>query len=356
MITLRAADSLTLIDLYKSTNGPGWENKDGWLEANRSIDDWYGITIRDDRVEEINLENNNLVGSISSSIGYLDNLRKLNLSKNNLSGNIFSIASLISLEEVVLSDNNLTGTIPLEFGSLINLTELRLNNNSLTGIIPSGLGSLDNLTQLRLNNNNLTGSIPLELRNLTNIEILYLQNNELDSIEDIISLPINAVVDIENNKIGFLSIVPNIGVIDFYDNQLLDSKDTIYANPNDKLSLTISDDHPDNNYQWHKDDKLIENATNRIYSVEGFDLDDAGEYYATIKNTEAPGATSRRDTIYVFINRILDFDSLALVSFYNSTNGDGWSNNDNWLSSSPIDSWHGVTIDNNRVVSLDLER
>ena len=51
----------------------------------------------------------------------------------------------------------------------------------------------------------------------------------------------------------------------------------------------------------------------------------------------------------------LEFDALALVSFYNSTNGDGWSNNDNWLSASPIDSWHGVTIDNNRVVSLESE-
>ena len=118
--------------------------------------------------------------------------------------------------------------------------------------------------------------------------------------------------------------------------------------------MAVSDDHEDNSYQWYKDDELVENATNRIYSIEDFKADDTGEYYATIQNTKAPGATFRRETIYVVINRILDFDSLALVSFYNSTNGDGWSNNDNWLSASPIDSWHGVTIENNRVVSLEL--
>ena len=377
--------------------------KDDWLEANKSIDDWYGITIADGRVQEMKLDYNNLVGSIPSSIGNLDKLRRLDLSNNNLMGSAhLELANLSDLVELRLNDNNLTGSIPSGLGGLENLTELRLNNNSLTGTIPPGLGSLMKLTGLRLNNNSLTGSIPLGLGGLENltelrlndnnltgtipsglgdlenlaqlrlndnrlmgiipsklgdlstIENLYLQNNELDSIEDIRSLSTDAVVDIRNNKIGFLSIVFNIGAIDFYDKQVLDSKDTIYADVNDNLSLAVSDDHQDNSYQWYKDDELIENATNRVYSIGGFEVDDAGEYYATIQNTKAPGGTSRRDTIYVVINKILEFDSLALISLYKSTNGDGWSNNDNWLSSSPIDSWHGVTIANNRVVSLEL--
>ena len=426
VITLRDADSLALVDLYNSTNGSEWEKKGNWLEANKSMDDWYGITIADGRVQEIKLDDNKLVGSISSSIGALDRLRKLNLSKNDLSGNIFSIASLISLEELVLSENNLTGTIPSELGSLENLTELLLHTNNLTGSIPlelgslmkltelllhtnnltgsipfelgslenltelllhtnnlmgsipselsnlenltelllhtnnltgsipSELGGLENLAQLRLNNNNLTGPIPSELGGLANIQNLDLKNNELNSIENISSIPTDAIIDIRNNKIGFVSVALYIGVIDLYDNQVLDTKDTIYADVDDKFSLTVSDDHPDNSYQWYKDGDSIQDATNRIYSVEGFGVDDAGEYYATIKNTINPGVTFRREKIHVFINRILDFDSLALVSFYKSTNGDEWSNNDNWLSASPIDSWHGVTIENNRVDILDL--
>ena len=353
VITLYMADSLTLVDLYNSMGGSKWSDNTNWLSVN-PIDTWAGVTATN-RVDELDLEDNNLVGVIPSTIGYLDELRRLDLSNNNLMGSVpLELSNLSDLIELRLNDNNLTGFIPLGLGDLENLKELRLNNNRLTGTIPSGLGSLASLEELRLNNNSLTGSIPLELRNLTNIEILFFQNNELDSIEDISSLPTDAVVDIENNKIGFLSIVPNIGVIDSYDNQLLDTKYTIYANSNDKLSLTVSDDHEDNSYQWHKDDELIENATNRIYSIDGFEVENAGEYYATIQNTKAPVATSRRETISVVINRILEFDSLALVSFYKSTNGDGWSNNDNWLSASTIDSWHGVTIENNRVVSLEL--
>ena len=49
----RQADSLALVELYNSTNGPGWTNNDNWLTG--SIDTWYGITVSGDRVTEINL-------------------------------------------------------------------------------------------------------------------------------------------------------------------------------------------------------------------------------------------------------------------------------------------------------------
>ena len=46
-------------------------------------------------------------------------------------------------------------------------------------------------------------------------------------------------------------------------------------------------------------------------------------------------------------------DSLALVTFYNSTNGANWINNAGWLSS-PLSQWHGVTVVAGRVTRLDL--
>lgn len=47
-------------------------------------------------------------------------------------------------------------------------------------------------------------------------------------------------------------------------------------------------------------------------------------------------------------------DSLALVALYNSTDGDNWTNNTNWLSDEPIDDWIGVTVENGRVVRIIL--
>ena len=50
-----------------------------------------------------------------------------------------------------------------------------------------------------------------------------------------------------------------------------------------------------------------------------------------------------------------DAEMDALEVLYQDTDGDNWTNNRNWLSNAPLDSWHGVTTDRNgRVVELDL--
>ena len=62
-----------------------------------------------------------------------------------------------------LDDNNLTGTIPAEIGNLTKLTILRLDNTKLTGPIPAEIGNLAELKLLDLQNSNLTGPIPAEI-------------------------------------------------------------------------------------------------------------------------------------------------------------------------------------------------
>lgn len=48
-------------------------------------------------------------------------------------------------------------------------------------------------------------------------------------------------------------------------------------------------------------------------------------------------------------------DRDVLVALYKATNGDGWANNQAWLSNAPLSNWHGVITDNNgRVTELDL--
>lgn len=47
-------------------------------------------------------------------------------------------------------------------------------------------------------------------------------------------------------------------------------------------------------------------------------------------------------------------DSLALVDFYNSTNGRHWFNHLNWLTASPVSTWFGVIVVNNRVSEITL--
>ena len=78
----RTQDSLALVDLYNSTNGPGWKIKNNWL-TNNPLNSWYGVKVLNDRVIEMNLYNNNLTGKIPESIGNLDGLKNLYLNSNN---------------------------------------------------------------------------------------------------------------------------------------------------------------------------------------------------------------------------------------------------------------------------------
>ena len=107
--TQRELDSLVLVDLYNSTNGPGWINDDNWLTGN--LDSWHGVTVSSDRVILIDMVENNLSGTIPASIGNLTELLQINFWTNDLQG-----------------------PIPEEFGNLTNLTKLILNENQLTGI------------------------------------------------------------------------------------------------------------------------------------------------------------------------------------------------------------------------------
>lgn len=52
------------------------------------------------------------------------------------------------------------------------------------------------------------------------------------------------------------------------------------------------------------------------------------------------------------ISRTLD--SLALVDLYDSTGGATWTNNTNWKSTNPIDTWYGITVAGGRVTGIAL--
>lgn len=174
----RTTDSLALVTLYNSTNGPGWTNSANWLTG--SIDTWNGVTVVGNRVTEIDLAGYSLTGFIPSAVGNLTALTQLYLMSNNLSGNIpMEITTLSSLLDLRLSTNQLTGSIPPEIPNLSSLTHLELGSNQLTGSIPASMGTMTNLQSLYLPYNKLSGTIPTSLGNLTAALTLVLDGNQL---------------------------------------------------------------------------------------------------------------------------------------------------------------------------------
>ena len=207
----RLNDSLELVKLYNSTNGPNWTIT--WnLEA--PMENWFGVQLEENgcvscldldglfdchaensngnnltgtlvplnlpKLVFLDLSNNQITGNIPSEFGNLSELRVLELSSNNLSGNIpADLSALEFLSVLSLGFNQLEGKIPDEVGNLTNLTDLYLENNQLMGNIPSTFGNLIHLVEMDLETNLLDGNIPNELENMEDLKILDLSDNQL---------------------------------------------------------------------------------------------------------------------------------------------------------------------------------
>ncbi|CAD6258637.1 unnamed protein product [Miscanthus lutarioriparius] len=139
----------------------------------------------------LNLGRNNITGSLPISVGQLtgiadklpqwffdafSNVRFMNISNNQLNGTLPTDMGSTSLEELYLSSNQLTGHIPILPS---NISFLNLSNNFLSGPLPSAVGST-NLNQLSLFSNRLTGHISESFCKYQQLFVLDLSNNFLE--------------------------------------------------------------------------------------------------------------------------------------------------------------------------------
>jgi len=123
-----------LVMLYYSFEGQGWTNQTGWLTDTHSCT-WFGV-----------------------------NCDRLNT----------------ALREIDLGDNNLVGTIPSEINMMSDLRSLWLRNNQINGSIPHlAIGSIPELTILYLENNQLTGQMSEDLRANGVLNTIFVQRNQL---------------------------------------------------------------------------------------------------------------------------------------------------------------------------------
>ncbi|MDI9357583.1 MAG: hypothetical protein QM528_01395 [Phycisphaerales bacterium] len=240
LMAVNTPDSLILVKLYNATKGASWINNTNWLTG--PVSSWYGITVTNGYVTSISLPNNNLVGVLPDSLGYLQQLTYLNCSHNAIAKFPNGLSGLItirylfpSIQHIDLSYNpgkvefglGITGIKgPLAYLDLSNtyissLSNLAIRSQSLQYLNLShcsGIGKLEatismvcpnlqhidlsynglfnvnmnlsdfftnsvnpnNLTYCDLSHNVLSGAIPSVITNYTKVTFGSLDYNGLD--------------------------------------------------------------------------------------------------------------------------------------------------------------------------------
>ncbi|WP_187696350.1 leucine-rich repeat domain-containing protein [Xanthovirga aplysinae] len=288
--------------------------------------------------------NNELTGAIPPDIGQLTNLSFLMAWANSLSGKIpAEIGNLSGLVELRLGSNQLTGEIPLEIGFLTKLEVLDIYANELVGEISAEIGLLSNLKELHLGSNQLIGDVPSEISQLIKLEKLDLGGNYITSLPELSPLTNLEFLNVSYNNLTFKSLEPNmalgVSIEDFFYIPQAEVPLDFFWNEDGSLTLEVSLKGEKNSYQWFKDGKIIEGATEKSISVtpEEEDL----EYSCETTNTIVSGLTLFS---YYYLKGVPKEEYRALVAVYESTNGDNWINNSSWLNGKVKD-WFGVTVD-----------
>jgi Leucine-rich repeat (LRR) protein len=184
-----------LESLFEATGGNEWKKKDGWMDSEVDICDWYGVSCRQNNtVESLLLGSNNLMGTPPPEIFQLPNLRFLWLYSNpidfkfqgierakKLGSLLLDSTGLTSLSgigfapalvDVDVRFNSLTGTLPNEIRNLHELQTFYVSNNRLSGTVPP-FSTNRGLIELRLGNNRFTGTLPAFAthRDITSLDV-----------------------------------------------------------------------------------------------------------------------------------------------------------------------------------------
>ena len=261
-------DSMTLITIYNSLDGPNWTNP--WMILTDPVCMWPGVTLNaNGNVISLVLNNNGLVGSIPPDIS--------------------NLAATLSVLQI---DNNcIEGPITPEIGDCVNLQTLFLDNNKLTGTIPESFGQLTNLITLFLDNNQLTGTVPDTFLSMNSLQNLDIFNNCFDSIPDLssmISLQPNKF-RVQNNKLTFDDLLPNefeIGT--FYEPQDsfgLPITICLETGTDTFIDLGIDAGVTTNTYQWFRGGTPYATTTTNKLFFSPVTWSDAGVYTANVTNS-----------------------------------------------------------------------
>ncbi|KAI3856434.1 hypothetical protein MKW98_008886 [Papaver atlanticum] len=134
-------------------------------------------------LKRVRLGQNYLTGSIPDGFLYLPMLTLMELQSNYLTGSISEehnkLSSPTELDQLNLSNNRLSGSLPRSIGNFMGLKILQLSGNRFSGKIPSELGNLKHLLKLDMSKNKLSDELPPEIGDCLLLSYIDLSQNQL---------------------------------------------------------------------------------------------------------------------------------------------------------------------------------
>ena len=164
-----------------------WANSSGWLVDENECH-WYGINctvvdLGDEAgaqmaVTSINLQQQNMTGTLSLDLGLLTSIQNFQIYDNALFGTIpDTLDRWTNLTTFYVFRNEFTGTLPFSIGQWSKLQQISVTFNQLTGTLPSSIVQWTNLIYFSVANNQLNGTIPDDVGQWTNLDVFILRHN-----------------------------------------------------------------------------------------------------------------------------------------------------------------------------------
>lgn len=303
------SDSLTLVHIYNTLDGSGWNNNANWLSGNLTT--WHGVTVVANRVKHLELPSNKLTGILPDTIASLNGLTTLNL-----------------------AGNELVGTLPEGIGNLLFLDTLLLNNNQFEAAVPDSIAQLPLLVRLDLSHNDLSKLPELWISSL-------LQDVRVD----------RNFFDYKHLE----SFLPSAPSIYSYSEQRIEEPggDSLFDIGSNIEIFGPFEPGAYDSYQWFIEGDTLAGATSPMLSLSGLTTKEEGAYTLVVKNSQLLEMDSLIYGPYNIHVSTLAVDSTHLRELYNQLDGANWVNNTNWLTG-PVDTWFGVTVTDNSVREVVL--
>lgn len=198
---------------------------------------------------KLSLSGIDLIGSIPTEIGTLENIKEIYLVENKLSGPLpAEIGKLSNVEIFFFQTNNLIGTLPAEIFETGKLTDINGYDNNLIISIPKEIGMSTNLIEFSFSDNDFTGSIPTEIGRLSKLTDFIISNKERSfsdttGISGEIPTEIGTMADLQKVDLSghFLTgaIPPQIGQLSKLTEISLHSNDLNGPIPPEIVQLTL---------------------------------------------------------------------------------------------------------------------